>query len=112
SLDAAGNRTGQQIRNNTGAITYSVQQVYDELSRIIQITGNAGQRDQIGYDPNDNATAFENARQAVSTQAFDGLNRVIRQIDPLNGETNYTYDSQDRIRSVTDANGNTTTYTY
>ncbi len=112
TLDAAGNRTQQRIKNSSGAITYSVSMAYDELSRVMKVLGNNGQQDQHGYDVNDNRTSTIDGRNNQTQQQFDALNRVRKIIDPQLGETQFTYNAQDQINTVTDARGNTTTYHY
>jgi len=112
TLDAAGNHTQQKIKNNAGTIVYSVTQAFDELSRVMDITGNNGQNEKHQYDVNDNTTAVTNGRNHKTQQTYDALNRVAKVIDPALKETQFTYDSQNRIKTVTDARGNTTSYNY
>lgn len=112
TLDAAGNRTQQVVKNAGGTITYSVSSTFDELSRVMKVIGNNGQQDQHQYDVNDNPTATTDGRTNTTQQTYDALNRVKKIIDPNLGETQFTYNSQDQIKTVTDARGNTTTYNY
>lgn len=111
-LDAAGNRTGELIKDSAGAIKYSVARAYDELSRVMNVTGNHQQQDSFKYDVNDNQTEASDALTHKTQQNFDALNRVAKVIDPNLGETKFTYDGQNRIQTVTDARGNVTTYNY
>ena len=97
TLDAAGNRTQQVIKNASGTITYSVSTAFDELSRVMRIIGNNGQQDQHQYDVNDNRTATTDGRTNTTQQTYDALNRVKKIIDPNLGETQFTYNSQDQI---------------
>lgn len=112
TLDAAGNRTQQVVKNSSGVITYSVQSAFDELSRVMQVTGNNGQLDKTQYDVNDNPTASIDGRNYTTQQTYDALNRVKKVIDPSFGETSFTYNAQNQIKTVTDARGNVTTYNY
>ncbi|MEY4589463.1 MAG: hypothetical protein RL497_1539 [Pseudomonadota bacterium] len=111
-LDDAGNRKNQQIKNASGSITYSLARTYDELSRVMDITGNNGQNSHIQYDLNNNPKSQTNAKQHSTQQQFDALDRVKKVIDPALKETHYTYDAQGNIQTVTDARGNTTRYDY
>ena len=43
---------------------------------------------------------------------YDELRRLTKEIDPILGETSYTYDERDNLRTVTDANANTHSFTY
>jgi len=112
TLDAAGNRTQQIVKNNAGTIVYSVAQAFDELSRVMSVTGNHSQTIKQQYDANDNTTAVIDGRNNKTQQTYDALNRVAKVIDPKLKETKFTYDTQDRIKTVTDARGNVTTYNY
>lgn len=112
TLDAAGNRTRQVIKNASGTIKYSVSSVYDELSRVMKVLGNNSQQDKHQYDVNNNRTSTTDGRNNQTQQIYDALNRVKKIIDPALGETQFTYNAQDQIKTVTDARGNTTTYHY
>ncbi len=112
TLDAAGNRTQQVIKNSAGTIKYSVSSVFDELSRVTKVLGNNSQQDQHQYDVNDNRTATKDGRNNQTQQQYDALNRVKKIIDPALGETQFTYNAQDQIKTVVDARGNVTTYNY
>lgn len=111
-LDAAGNRTEERIKDGTGTIMYAVSRAFDELSRVMDITGNNSQHDHLDYDLNDNNTAITDGRANSTQQVFDALNRLTQVTDPAQGETHYSYDSQDNLTSVTDPHGLMTTYGY
>ncbi len=112
TLDNFGNRTRQDIKSTGGSITYSVAQVFDALSRVMQVTGNNGQDDRFQYDANGNDTRLTDGRSNSTQQVSDTLNRVKKIIDPNLGETSLTYNSRDEIKTIVDARGNATTYTY
>jgi len=112
TLDKAGNRQLQVIKNNAGTIVFATSQAFDELSRVMTVTGNHGQNETHQYDANDNQTAVINGRNNKTQQTYDALNRVASVIDPNLKQTQFTYDTQNRIKTVTDARGNITSYTY
>jgi|GEM_PF-1071174 len=112
TLDLAGNRTQQIIKNNANTIVYSVAQAFDELSRVMSVTGNHNQNQKHQYDANDNDVSMTDGRNNTTQQTYDALNRVAKIIDPALKETQFTYDAQNRIKTVTDARGNITTYNY
>ncbi len=112
TLDAAGNRTKEDVKNSSGVIVKTQTRVFDELSRLMRDVGANNQTTQVGYDKNDNATQITDAKLNPTGQAYDALNRLVTQTDPDNNTINYTYDSQDRIKTVTDQRGLVTTYTY
>jgi RHS repeat-associated protein len=111
-LDAAGNRTRERILGADGAIVFSVEKAYDELSRLMDVLGNNGQSTHTDYDANDNPLQTTNALSHTNVQQYDALNRLKTHMDPMQAQTHFEYDASGNIRSVTDANGNTTFYTY
>ena len=42
---------------------------------------------------------------------YDALNQLLQTVDPLGGQTNFTYDGNGNLLTVQDANTRTTTYT-
>ena len=71
---------------------------------------------EFGYDANGNLRYVIDPNQRTTDHSIDNLNRVKKQTLPAPSsgasrpEVSYTYDGQDRISSITDARGNTTTY--
>ncbi len=111
-VDAAGNRTQEVIKDNSGTIKYSVTRAFDELSRVMKLNGNHQQQQTYQYDENDNATKTTDGRSNSTQQNYDALNRVAKIIDPNLGETSMTYDVQNRVKTINDARGNITSYNY
>ncbi len=111
-LDSAGNRTQEVIKDSAGTIKFSVTRAFDELSRVMKLSGNHLQQQIYKYDENDNTTKTTDGRNNNTQQSYDALNRVAKVIDPKLGETDLTYDAQDRIKTVKDARGNITSYAY
>jgi uncharacterized protein RhaS with RHS repeats len=70
---------------------YSVSQVFDELSRVMQVLGNNGQQDEQEYDVNDNPVAATDGNNHRTENQYDALNRVQKIIDPKLRETQFTY---------------------
>lgn len=115
ALDAAGNITQETVKDGQGTITRTQQTIYDELSRIYQTIGGAGQTTQFGYDQNGNQTSSvldPSGLNQQTLQAFDALNRLRSSTDALGNEAEYGYDARDNLISVSDQRGLTTTYTY
>lgn len=89
--------------------------MYDELSRIYQTIGGAGQVTQRGYDNNGNETLIAldpNGLNQRTLQAFDALNRLHTTTDALNNQSEYVYDARDNLIAVSDQRDLTTVYTY
>jgi len=112
TLDAAGNRLSETITGFSGVTYKTLTRAYDELSRIMQVTGANNQTTDVEYDVNDNVTTTINGRSFPTSQTHDALDRVDTVEDALQGTITYTYDAQDNVKSVTDQRGNITAYDY
>jgi RHS repeat-associated protein len=130
-LDAAGNRLVEQVKDASGTLKRSLHRSYNQLSQLIQITNAAstpvehsnglsdtGVAD--GYDGNGNRVLVQDGLGTTTKQSYDGLNRLVATIQNYNGTdlstanttTQYTYDTRDNLRQVTDPDGDHTVYTY
>lgn len=112
TYDAAGRRA--TVADQTG---YTVRYSYDALGRldVVRDTANALLVDY-DYDALGQLILETRGNGSSSAYTYDALGRTstITHRDASNaviGFFNYTYDSHDRIKTVTDATG-TTTYTY
>ncbi|MGP1376292.1 MAG: DUF6531 domain-containing protein [Bulleidia sp.] len=98
TTDAKGNRTSY---------------VYDLLDRVVKETD--GRRVlTYAYDANGNRIRIDEQSDAsfkTTGQVYDAMNRVVEEIDALGQRVQYTYEGS-QLASVTDKNGNTTTYAY
>ncbi|MEQ8426896.1 MAG: RHS repeat-associated core domain-containing protein [Gammaproteobacteria bacterium] len=115
TLDRLGNRIQEDVKDPNGVLTRTMSRVYDELDRLVETMGGAGQVNGFSYDPNGNQVQIvvdPAGLNQVTTQAFDALERLTSTTDANNGITRYTYDARDNLTSVTDAEGLTTYYTY
>jgi YD repeat-containing protein len=56
TLDDARNRTAEVIKDSTGNIRKTLTRAFDELSRVMDITGAAGQNTHFDYDAKGNQT--------------------------------------------------------
>jgi len=112
TVDNMGNRTGEDIFDDTSTLRRSQTRVFDELSRLIESISANAQSTTFSYDANGNQTTTTDALSRSSQSAFDALDRLISSQDADSQITQYDYDVQDNLTSVTDARGLTTTYTY
>jgi len=131
SIRNAVGETIEYTRNNMGGITetrisegfgsaqFSIQQVIDERNRVIRAvgagaTGGGLATTQFQYDRESNLTDITDPRGANWQQAFDGLDRLVQEIDPLGAQTSYALSTQSGNRNplnrVSDARGVTTNY--
>ena len=115
----AGGITATRIQNGTGTFEFSVEEVRDELNRVTKAigagaTGGPAAETLYSYDRNDNLTNITDPRSESWQQQFDGLDRLVKEIDPLGGETDYALanqmDSRNPLTGVTDARDVTTNY--
>ncbi|MCV3810896.1 RHS repeat protein, partial [Pseudomonas aeruginosa] len=86
-VDTKGNRTAQRIKDASGSLVRQQQWAYDELGRLLRAVGAGGQTRSFAYDLNDNPVGETNPRQFAHSQAFDALDRLVGQSDPLGGKT-------------------------
>jgi len=113
-----GGITNQVVKGSQGETTFSMSQVLDEMNRIIAmrtIGESSGESvTNLAYDREDNLTGITDPRRNSWAQAFDGLDRLISETDPLGAETEYeldtNYDSRNPLSKVTDARNVETVY--
>jgi RHS repeat-associated protein len=111
-LDNAGNRIGKTTTAANASITGDVSRAYDELNRLIQLTGASGQITTLSYDKNGNQVTVTDGNQNTINEDHDALDRVTGSLAPLNSSVFYSYDDQNNIVQVTDPKGLVTLYTY
>jgi RHS repeat-associated protein len=125
TLDAAGNKTAEQIRTASGTVVHSLSRTYNTLGQITAIIDglshtvfNAGYTDS--YDANGNLVHSADALGVQRQQGFDALNRLVSAIDNYNGTdtatrnttTALSLDALDRVDGVADPSGLDTLSTY
>ncbi len=117
TYDANGNQTS--ITDANGVTT---QFEYDALNRLTAVIENYSTTElpdyqtnvctEYTYDENGNRLTIKDGNHHVTNFAYDELNRLIRETDPLIHATQYDYDSVGNRVQTIDANGNTITYVY
>lgn len=115
TLDAMGNRTQEQVFDPVNALAQTRSRVYNNLNRLAQEIGAAGQTTAYTYDNQGNLTSIDGPLAGtvdVTTNAYDALNRLTRMTDPNTGQVNYGYDALDQMTSVADPRSLTTSYAY
>ena len=129
TLDAAGNRTGEDLEHWDGSawVTDSTTSyLYSSRCHLDQVLYPDGSITEYDYDCNGNlaktwdANHPSNTKMApeTATYGYDALDRLTSVTRPWAGAsggssvTSYQYDVQDHLTAVTDAELSLTTYTY
>lgn len=121
-LDAMGNRIKESRSGNPGTPGWWPKGASVNAENLVEAIWysydtNSHGREDYTYDDNGNLFTTtipdeQNPPDAVTTNHYDGLNRVRKIIDALAGETKYQHDVFDNITSVMDPRDNGTTYQY
>ena len=125
TLDAAGNKTGEQTYTVAGALVRSVSRNYNALGELTTVIDGLSQtvfsaNYGDSYDANGNLTHSVDGRGIQHQQEFDAVNRLHTAIADYNGTdpgtsnatTTVNLDALDRATSVVDPTALTTTYQY
>jgi RHS repeat-associated protein len=128
TLDAFGHRTKEELQrwNGTAWVTESFTDfVYSTRCHLDKTINADGAVTEYAYDCDGNLEKVWDANHPKATNpnptqlyAYDFLNRLSSLTQPWTGVggtmavTSYTYDVQDHLTGVTDAEANATTYTY
>ncbi len=114
--DLAGNRISETDANGN-TTTYE----YNAKGQVIKTKDALGNVTVFAYGGSgcascgggtDKLTALTDANGAFTAYQYDTLGRLLKEIDPLDNETGYTYDLKGNPVTRTDANGATITYSY
>jgi RHS repeat-associated protein len=98
-----------RVASRTDSEGHSLSFAYDNFDRIVQITYPDGTQQTANWDKLDLASVTD--RQGRTTQySHDAVRNLIATIDPLNRKIQYGYYPNQTLKSLTDANGNLTTW--
>lgn len=125
TLDAAGNKTAEQVFDTSGKVTRSTSRGFNALGQLTSVVDGlnhtvfqANLSDS--YDGNGNLVHSIDGLGIERKQGYDALNRLVSTIDNYNGTdaathdtlTQVSYDALDRTTRVTDPDNLVTSYTY
>ncbi|TCV97790.1 RHS repeat-associated protein [Luteibacter rhizovicinus] len=123
TLDAAGNRTKEQLLDTQGTVTWSVSRTYNTLGQLMRTMDGKGQvvfdaSAANAYDGNGNLMNYTGANGAQQSDTYDALNRLASRVADVNGTnagtakatSRFTLDVLDRLTQVTDPDNLATTY--
>lgn len=114
-LDGSGNRTGEQVKDDQGALMRSLSRAYNTLGRLQSQTDAYGRVTAFSYEADGDLDQTTDALTRVADNNTDPLGRLTRTLQDMNGiaaETKFTYDALDNLTEVNDPKGLNTTYTY
>lgn len=125
TLNATGDKAGEQIYDSAGTLHKSISRQFNALGQLTKVIDGLSQtvfsaNYTDSYDGNGNLVHAANALGIQRKQSYDPLNRLIGTIDNYNGsdpsttntQSAFTYDANDRIEGVGDPDGLNTIYGY
>ncbi len=116
AYDALGNMTAQ-----TDPLGKTTRFEYDPQGRLTKTIDPLGNSSTFGYDAAGNKISQTDANGNVTRFEYNAKGQLVRVIDPLGNATTFAYGASgcascgggtDKLTSVTDANGNVTSYEY
>jgi RHS repeat-associated protein len=108
--DAAGNRTSV-----TDALNRLVNYEYDDLNRqtaMVEAGVSPSPRTEYSYDAAGNLTSVKDGENRTTAYVYDSLSRNTTVTQPLGQQTQFFYDSRDRVDYLVNARGNKLDYGY
>ena len=120
TLDPAGNRTGESLHDNSGALRKALTRTFDAYNRLdVSMSGadRFNPLEQIDWDfaPDGSLDRRIDGRGVVTDYSYDNLKRLLISTQNPGGQavvTRYAYDTADNLTSVTDPISGVTSYVY
>jgi len=129
TLDAAGNKTAEQVYDASGTLHQSLSRSFNTLGQLTKVMDGLNHTifdasASNSYDANGNLVQSADGLGIQRQQGYDALNRLVQTLDNYNGtdsatdsatqntRTQYAYDSLDRLTQLTDPSNLATTYSY
>ena len=111
-LDAQGNRIEENTFDDGGNLRKYKSRTFNPLNQLEKLTDSNGDFIRYTYDSLGLLSSTQDENLKITRHEYDVMNRLIRSIDPLLGETRVTYDKRGNPVGVTDPLGNVTRYQY
>jgi RHS repeat-associated protein len=125
TLDAAGDKTGEQVYDASGVVHKQLTRQFNALGQLTTVTDGLNNTvfnasASSSYDANGNLIQSSDGLGIQRQMGYDALNRLVQTLDNYNGsdtatqntKTAYQYDSLDRLTQVTDPSNLNTIYSY
>lgn len=112
TLDNAGNRVREEVKDANGNIALATGRVINALNRVSAIQGAQGQTTQLGYDANGERVSETDPLSQTTRQSLDGLRRPTSTTFADNNAATQAWNGLDQLTQVTDPKGVATRYTY
>lgn len=110
TYDAAGNVTSQELSNSFPELFFRWQKTFDELGRVIKVTGAGPASWAYGYDKVGNLTSVTDPNGNSAGFAYDALSRLVSFTDERSSVTASTYGNTGQPETTTDPRSVVTTY--
>ncbi len=110
TLDAMGNRVGEQITDSTGAVAWTATRTVNNLNRLTAKTDGPNQTDTFGYDANGELTTETNGLNQSTWYGLDPLRRVKAITNAANASATLAYNALDAVTQASDFKGVATAY--
>ena len=112
TLDAAGNRIREEVKDAGGVIASVTGRIVNNLSRVTAVQGAVGQTTQLGYDANGEAISQTDPLNQTTRQTLDGLRRDLATTFADNSAAQQAWSQLEQLTQVTDPKGVATQYSY
>jgi len=115
TLDNAGNRTGEQIRDVNNTLRHSLARSHNLLGRVQTLTDAANASTHYQYSAGGLPTQTTDALNRTTTHSYDALKRLQQTTQDATGiaaQTSHQHDALNQRTQTTDPKGLATNYSY
>ena len=115
TLDNAGNRAKEDVKDSHGALMRTLSRVYNQLGQLKATMTAQDHATAFSYDASGNGDVTTDALGRKTDHDYDPLDRLaktLKDVGGINAKIEYRYDALDRLTQVIDPKGLNTTYSY
>lgn len=110
TLDDAGNRLREEVKDASGAIALVTGRIINNLNKVAAVQGSVGQTTAFAYDANGDLVSHTDPLNQTTRQSLDGLRRPTDTTFPDNSSVRQAWSQLDQLTRVTDPKGVQTIY--